>query len=349
MRSSVFYKMALVALLGAAVAGCKKKSPLSIDNNQIVQRPYTLYVVDSIGSVWHTNDGERFVQVGGMGSGPGILTRAITTSDTNIISVRNDAFVSDDNGRNFNPINPNSVSPNPGAVGQSMLLDVPSFNRVYLAGTGTKGVSYSDSNGRIYSWKADNDDSLTAQITSFTQLADGTVIGFAMGNNAVFTLQGVDQHWRSVNTTAPIGSTGQFYVSHFGNMILAADRSGAGGVWFSRDKGVTWAQFSGLPAGIPILSINTLFDQAVLVGTEGLGAYRVVPLLDNTFVPVNEGLASNVKVTGIAAKSNVYKNNAVKQYVFITTDKGLYKSEDLGRNWVEAQIIGQTKNLAAIY
>lgn len=348
MRSSVLYKMAMVAMLGTALYGCAKKSPLSIDNNQIVQKPYSLYVVDTIGAIWHTNDGEHFTQVKGGGAGAGVEIRSICTSDTNIIMVYNNAFVSDDNGKNFNPVSSNEVFPNPAAMGQSMLYDVPSFNRVYIASYATSGVSYSDSNGRMYTWKPDNDPNITSQITSFTQLADGTLIGFANGSKETFTLTGVTAQWQKTVTTTPLGN-GNFFISHFGNTILAADRTGETGVWYSDNKGADWYQFTGLPPATKILSVNTLFDQAVLVGTDGAGAYRVVPRLSTVFEPSNDGLASNVRVTGIAAKSNVYKNNAVKQFVYLSTNKGFYKSEDLGRNWVEVQIYEQTKNLSAIY
>src|SRR5690606_27121412 len=103
--------------------------------------------------------------------------------------------------------------------------------------------------------------------------------------------------------------------------------------------------FTGLPADARILSMVSAFDQSLLVGTDKYGVYRVVPKLSNKFEPSNEGLYGGILVKGLTAKSNVYKNGAVKQYIFASTNKGIFRSEDLGQNWVQVF----ERNCTAIY
>ena len=35
--------------------------------------------------------------------------------------------------------------------------------------------------------------------------------------------------------------------------------------------------------------------------------------------------------------NNIYKNEAVRDYVFAATSKGLYRSDDLGQNWIKVR------------
>lgn len=336
MRSSILYTLALMFMLGAALQGCKKPSPLSIDNNQVIQKPFTLYVADSNGAIWHTNDGVNFNQVQGRGSGGGVHTWSVMLSDTVILQVQTGVIsVSDDNGRNFNALSGEGFSINPNSYWQSQILDVPSFNRIYLAAL--DGTYYSDSNGKMYTWRRDGSG---PGMNSFTQLKDGTLVGHD-GAGGIYTLSDITATWQSLGT-APFTSAATTYLSHFGNMIIGADYA-SNGVWYYNNS--TWTQFTGLPADAKVLSMTNAFDQALLVGTESHGIFRVVPHASSAFEASSEGLLSGAKIFGLTAKSNVYKNGAVKQYIFASTTKGVFRSEDLGKNWVQAF----DRNCAAIY
>lgn len=339
MRSSILYKLAVVVLLAAAVQGCKKKSPLSIDNNQIIQKPYTLFAVDTIGAIWHSNDGELFTQVPGAGAGSGIHTRSVAYSDTNILFIQFNAFVSNDRGNNFNPISNETIVayPHPVAVGQSMMLDVPSFDRLYMAGASS--VIYSDSNGRMGTWMKDG-----INATSFTQLKDGNLIAYDDASKTTWMLPATNKPWGSTGSGG-LPATGQFFINHFDNLVIAADYSGQNGVYFSNNNGASWTAFTGLPAGVPVISITSAFDQTLLVGTKGAGVYSVVPTLGTEFKLSSEGLTEGIEVHGLTAKSNLYKGGAIKQYIFAATNKGVYRSEDLGKNWVNVF----DRNFVAIY
>ncbi len=41
----------------------------------------------------------------------------------------------------------------------------------------------------------------------------------------------------------------------------------------------------------------------------------------------------NPSVRGIVAKENIYKNNISRQYIYISTNYGIYRSEDGGETW----------------
>jgi hypothetical protein len=79
-----------------------------------------------------------------------------------------------------------------------------------------------------------------------------------------------------------------------------------------------------------LLATAAPFDQVLLVGTDSLGVYS---LSGNTFSPINNGLGTTTSVRGIAAKDNVYKNDLVRDYFYIATSTGLYRSQDAGENW----------------
>jgi hypothetical protein len=50
-------------------------------------------------------------------------------------------------------------------------------------------------------------------------------------------------------------------------------------------------------------------------------------------------------VRGVVGKENIYKNGNVSKFVFVATNRGLYKSSDLGENWTK--VVGG--NFTAIY
>jgi hypothetical protein len=98
---------------------------------------------------------------------------------------------------------------------------------------------------------------------------------------------------------------------------------------YSNDTGKTWTGYMGLP-NRPLHATNAPFEKVLLVGTDSMGVYR---LENGSFVASNNGLEDYTTVYSIVGKDNVYKNGLVKSYIYIATDKGLYRSEDLGFSW----------------
>lgn len=343
MRKTTITKVAVIALLGFALHGCKKPSN-GIDNNQVIVTPYSLFLADSSGVIYNTNDGINYKNLA-FGA-DGSFTKALCTSGNNLLMVRADAYVRVGTNINFNPA---GASLNPLAFSQSLILDVPKFHRIYLAGTlSATGVSYSDSNGKEGTWMPDNDDHITSKITSYTQLQNGTVVGYSDVNKQTFTVTSTSARWNAVTVGTALPASGNFFISHLQNMLVAADWTGANGVWYSTNMGADWTAFTGIP-NIPIASMCSAFDQSLLVGTYGGGVYRLTAN-STSFNVANSGLGSNLKVMGITTKYDVYKNGSIKQYVFLATNEGIYKSEDLGLTWVLIKSLTLPEsNFVAIY
>src|SRR5690606_29818432 len=76
------YKLSLIALTALVLQSCEKREPPVFDNDKIITKPYTLYIVDSFGRVWNTNDGQTYKSVFGA---PGPSGRAIATAGENVI------------------------------------------------------------------------------------------------------------------------------------------------------------------------------------------------------------------------------------------------------------------------
>lgn len=339
-KISVVYVALTLSILGIALQSCQKNN--GIDNNQVITKPYTLYVVDSQGAIFNTNDGLDFKTT--VFQPDGIPPRSISTSGENIIMIKSSLFVSENEGEQFNV---GYQTPSGNAFHQSMIIDVPSFEgRVYVASSLGNSVAYSDSNGAKNSWKLDNSDPLIgSSISSFTQLMDGTLVAFDDINRKVFTKGSIGAPWAQMNgVSLPAAGTGQFYISHYGNTLVAADYSGNAGVWYSNDMGNNWSQYSGIPAGVRIYSAYSPFNKVLIIGLEGEGIMRL-PLGSTSFQPANNGLDNNTSVHGITAKGNSYKNNAKQQLVYLATNTGVYRSEDNGENWIKVK----AGNYSAIY
>lgn len=339
-KISVVYVALTLSILGIALQSCQKNN--GIVNNEVVSKPYTLYVVDSQGAVFNTNDGLDYKKT--VFQPDGIPPRAIATSGENIIMIKSSVFVSENEGEHFNV---GYQTPSASAFHQSMVIDVPSFEgRVYVASALGNSVAYSDEHGVKNSWRLDNSNPLNgASITSFTQLMDGTLVAFDDINRNVYTKASIDAAWGQMNgASLPGAGTGQFYITHYGNTVVAVDYTGNAGVWYSNDMGNNWAQYSGIPTGVRILSASAPFDRVLILGLEGEGIMRL-PLGSTTFEPAINGLDISTSVHGIVAKSNTFKTNAKQQLVYIATNKGIYESEDNGENWIKVR----AGNFAAIY
>src|SRR5438045_1224685 len=98
MRKITIGKTAVIALLGFTLYGCKKPTTGS-DNNQVITKPYSLFVADTNGIVYSTNDGEHFSDIDF--SADGSLVRAIATSANNLIMIRNNSWVRTGTDINF--------------------------------------------------------------------------------------------------------------------------------------------------------------------------------------------------------------------------------------------------------
>lgn len=324
-----FYKLAILALLALGIQSCHKEN--GIDNNNVIKKPYGLFIGDQQGALYRTNTGDSMKM---LFPPDGYPIRSIITSGNNILLVKNNTHISLNNGDNFNPTDSSVIKP---AFWESIMLDVPSHNRVYLSSFGlsngipSTGIIFSEDNGQ--SWQVDTliDPNITiGRTTSLAQLKNGVLFAHDYVGQKLYIRNSKTDRWKEVTTTGLPSGSAVFYLSHINNSLLLTDYSGAQGVWHSENMGQTWAQYPGLPA-VRLFATFAPFDQDLLVGTETKGVYI---LKNGAFVSDNNGLKNNSSVRAIAGKDDVYKNDVTKQYYYLATSAGLYRSEDNGQNWI---------------
>ncbi|MEO6833164.1 MAG: hypothetical protein ABI378_11615 [Chitinophagaceae bacterium] len=335
MKSGKWYSipfLSLIIALGATLStGCKKFD--NYENNYAIQTPYGVYFADKLGTVYNTNDGKAYNIVF---PADGVPCRALATSGTNfmflkynrLINANATLFLSENNGVNFNPVFRDAL---PDITWQNQILNVPAAgNRIYLASPIGSTVEFSQDNGKTW----EDDATFTAlsgfTIQSLTQTKNGSLYAFDYKTLRLFEQISIGQGWTEKFAVNALPN-GKFQIDHFNNTLVAADFDGTNGVWYSNDFGVNWTQFNGLPTNHRIFFATSAHDKVLLAGTDSLGIYR---LIGDTFVPSNNGIATQTSVYSIASKEEIYKNQNVKQYIYIAASTGLYRSEDLGQNWV---------------
>jgi photosystem II stability/assembly factor-like uncharacterized protein len=303
-----------------AVSSCRKEN--GIDNNKVIKTPYGVLFSERLGTLIKTNDGIAYKQ---LFPPDNVIDAAIAISGDNIIFIKKNLFVSTDGGRAWNLGNSNI---NHAGKWQSMIMDVPAHKKVYVASTRGNGVDYSEDNGKT--WVVDNYFGPTsgAQITSFALTSDGSLYGYDFNGPRLFKRDA--NAWSEIVMVTP-PPPGKYYITSFNNTLIASDYAGSN-VYYSNDGGYNWAPYSGLPGNQEILSCAAPLGQALLAGTDSAGIWRLV---GNVFQPSNNGLKANTSVYGIVGKQDIYKKNGlIKRYVYIATNFGLYRSEDVGQNWV---------------
>lgn len=381
-KSLLSYLPAVLATLLLVNSGCKRTT--AIDNNNVIMTPYSLFIGDTAGALFNTNDGRNIKSV--LFRADGKPSRAITTAGPNIIWAKDNLYYSSNNGVNFNlTLDTLTRIPRTNCYGQqidlnqSMLYTVSSWgDRVYAmcsspAGNNWLGLAFSDGMGTPSSWSYEGSYDtvkvgiLPVRMKSLTMLANGVLCGLAYSipyttdtiHHRNFVKCGKDEsltvanRWSELtaNPTAlpyiylgntggtplpPYGTftaTGNFSLGHINNRLIAIDASCNYGAWYSDDSGSNWRQFSSMPTGVPLLCINTPFEEVCLIGTAGNGVY-MYDVSTASWRLSNTGLASNVTVRSIVGKRNVYKNGTERRYIYLATDKGIYESSNGGFNWV---------------
>jgi hypothetical protein len=309
--------------------GCKKESTLGIDNDSVVKTPYSLYAANSDGALINSTDGTNFMMIF---PPDGYKTRLILTSGSNLMILKENLHLSENEGHDFNPVY-NRVNPFPW---QTMAYNSVYQNRVYIASKDGNGIAYSADSGKT--WQLDDawDDNLPPEfeISSFSGLADKSMYAYSNLNNVLFKKDNVDDSWTPITAEGLFPAAGtKFFLTSNESTLFLTDYSGKGGVWYSDDEGINWTRF-----GQGDLPLNTHWNCAIspngghsfVVGTDSAGIYMVQ---NGTLVSATGGLELQTSAYSICEKSNTYKNNVIKNYLFVGTSTGIYRSEDLGRTW----------------
>jgi len=272
-KSSLYLIFGVLAITIFAAGGCKKVN--GIDNNQVIETPYSLYFVDTTGALYYTNNGTTYTR-----SFPpdGKPSRCLLVSGDILLWAKSNLYYSNNNGYNFNqafdslqyaahmaPWLTYAEDGFPIDLNESMVVSVPgSPNIVYAcsdvlhdpaAGSNNfLGVEYNDNNGIDGNWSPDNGyDTLpgTAGIfpvdmVSFVLMPNGTLLGLAIDPVDYF-------HFRNFINTSPT-NTGTIWNECTGN---------------NNGQGVTLTGYSDTGSALPP---NTYYPNDTCFFT--LGAYN---------------------------------------------------------------------------
>ncbi len=165
-KSSLYYAAGAIVMLVVGIYSCKKVN--GIDNNMVVQTPYSLYFADTAGGIYNTNNGKDINPT--VLRADGRPTRALCISADNLLYAKGDLYISSNNGENFNHsydslgwIGGTSCSPLDSInTNQSMILDIPAWSRLYTlsntpaaGSTNYFGLAFNDANGIRGHWHND--------------------------------------------------------------------------------------------------------------------------------------------------------------------------------------------------
>jgi len=330
MQKGLLPKLLLLSAVSLTVfQSCKKESALGIDNNKVVKTPYSLYAANEQGWLITTTDGEQYRSIF---PPDGYEVHSILTSGNNLLMLKQNLHLSSNEGKNFNPVY-TQVKHFPW---KSMIYDFPAHNAIYITSYQHKGVAVSKDQGKT--WMADSAFAqgipTNFEISSFAGLASNKIFAFSNLNNVLYCKQNEGAEWTPVTMQGlfPVDGT-EFYLSSNNTFLYLTDYNGIGGVWYSEDEGQHWTKFGqgALPKNHKWLSANSVNQgQAFVVGTDSFGLYRIE---NHSFVSANVGLEPYTSVYSISEKRNVYKNDAVKNYLFMGNNYGIYRSEDGGATW----------------
>ncbi len=327
MKSNILlHTLTVSALFCVTLQSCKKEN--GIDNDTVIKKPYGLYIASEQGELLNTNDGDNYLTIFPVDGYP---MRSLVYSDSGIYFIKSNLHYSVNNGRDFN-VSFTDVTPSP-SPWQNGMWSALDQNRIYVASPTGHGVFFTGDEGENWFDDPNWDVGITVTgISSFSQLKNNELYAHANSNDSVYKKDNAGDDWSFVTQLNTPPQTGNYYLSHFDNTLLLTDQSGVNGVYYSNTpgSGLSWTQYPGLP-NRPLHATNAPFDEVLLVGTDSMGVYR---LQSGVFVPSNNGLETSTTVYGIVGKDNVYKNGARRRYIYLATNKGIFRSEDLGQNWI---------------
>lgn len=310
-----------------SLQGCIKE-PL-LENNSVVKFPYSLYASKEDGTIIHTNNGEHFRLVFPT---DGFAPSQIVIAGNNLLIAKQNLHMSTNDGKSFNPVLTNLRKfPWGNAV-----FHAPAHNATFAPTIGGHGVSISNDYGAT--WQEDvfeQNAPMLKEIGSFAQLDNGKVFCYSNISNIAFRKDSKESVWSPVTSVSSIVTTNNnYYMTGAGSTLMLTDYTGVGGVWFSENEGYSWTNYTrgDLPFDTELTgTISPYGNRICVVATRDKGIYRSDA--EGIFRNASVGLEQNTIVHTITKKTNVYKNDAVKVYLYAATSTGMYCSEDGGRTW----------------
>ncbi len=211
-KSSLYLTVGLLLAIVVSLYSCVKKVN-GINNDQVIETPYSLYFSDTAGALYNSNDGHSIQRT--VFRADGFPCRAICTVNSNILWAKNNLYISVDNGANFNH-SYDSLASYPFVscsnlwqdLNQSMIINIPDWGMVYTVSESADPINYL---GIVFSlnvgglrgyWWYDIPDTLgnmgnygpgyQIQMTSFTMLKNQTLCGYdAIHNRNFYRTKGI--------------------------------------------------------------------------------------------------------------------------------------------------------------
>jgi len=208
MRKPYLYLTITIGIFVVLVSGVLSCTRVNgINNDQVIETPFSVFFADSSGSVYSSNDGANInKQIFEADRYP---CRAITVAYNNILFVKQNLYISTNNGVSFNhsydsvASYPEYACNNyPFDLNQSMLVNVPGWNHVYVTNddidpNNFMGLCYNLFGGDQGDWYLDTPDSTgyignlspapyIIRITSLTLLPDDTLCGYDANSGRCF-------------------------------------------------------------------------------------------------------------------------------------------------------------------
>ncbi len=326
------YLLLFVTAFTLVGTSCKKYN--QVDNSGTVKTPYTLFIGGFYGTMHKTNDGLYFNNLFPTDNS---CVRQIIVADSNLLYLKENLYVSDNEGQSFKVCN------------QNVIPFMDAFYKYYLPNTGLynkterkvyicvkNGVEVSSDLGKTFSAETNWATPFPAgeMPTSVTLTDNGTMYLMIDSTNQFVKAPG--GQWAAVAQDGvndlPTDTT-TWYVSKSHDTLFAVDFNGRNGIFYSTNFGADWATISGIPKKRKILFANQPeFSDNFYVGIDSGGLYR----LDGAnffFNTAGAGMPWSTKVSYVEGKRIIYRTDVVRKYLFAATDEGLFISETGGLDW----------------
>lgn len=211
-KSFLFLTLGFVAVALVTIHSCTKRVN-GINNDQVIETPYSLYFSDTAGTLYSTNDGKTAKIIF---KADGYPCRAICTDNGNVLWAKRHLYYST-NGKNFNHSYDSLTSYNFMAcnglwlnLNQSMIIDIPSWSKSFTCSDYPATsenylgiVCNTHQAGKIGYWWPELPDTpvfagdpitignvgappYTIRVTSLTLLKNGVLCGYDGRNNRNF-------------------------------------------------------------------------------------------------------------------------------------------------------------------
>ena len=345
-RFNIAYITGCVAVVAASLQGCQTRTE-NIVNLNVITKPYSLHVSDTAGEIFSTNDGELIYPLHTSGTGP--IEALGTTGKYRLMVPKSKSFLFVDDGGDGDYVNFNPVygDLNPSAFGNTMFINLPAYNdtgakvkdRLYVASSKGSGIAYSDENAQKDStWYLESGPNLPAapSATSFTLLDNGILVAFDDVTRKIYIKRDLQSPWDAMGASGlPPAGVGRMYIIHQSNSILAVklDDAADNNIWRSTDEGKNFTKLPDLPVDDMTCAVAA-FDKVIVVGTRANGVFRLAG--QNTWEPTTNGLLANTRIEAMTFKTNKFKGEGREgNYIFIATNKGVYRSDDNGQSWID--------------